>query len=125
MCLGFSARFANTQHMRVDIADRDMRALTGTVKAAKRHIARPARHINMGKGPVVARRVYLIDHCLLPGAMQPARQKIIHQVIAARHPLEDVMDELLLFAFRDLAEAEIDGRVWGGGCFGFAHVGGP
>ena len=102
-----------------------MSAFSGAIKAAKRHIARAACHIDMGKGPVIARRVHLIDHRLLPGAMQPARQQIIQQVIAARHPLEDVVDELLLLAFGHLTEAEINARVGGGRCLGFVHDGGP
>ena len=53
------------------------------------------------------RRIDRGDQRVLPGAMQPGRHQVVHQVVAPRHLVEHVVDQRLLVAERHLAEAEM------------------
>ena len=47
------------------------------------------------------------DQRILPGAVQPARHEIVHQVVAARHAVKNVVDQRLLVLERHAPEAEM------------------
>ena len=47
------------------------------------------------------------DQRVLPGAVQPARHQVVHQVVAPRDRVEHVVDQRLLVVERHLAEAEM------------------
>ena len=53
------------------------------------------------------RRIDRGDQRVLPGAVQPGRHQVVHQVVALRHLVEDVVDQRLLLAERHLAKAEM------------------
>jgi hypothetical protein len=46
---------------------------------------------------------------ILPGPMQPERHQIVHQVVAPRHTMEDVIDQRLFFPKRHLLRAKMSG----------------
>jgi hypothetical protein len=47
------------------------------------------------------------DERVLPGAVQPARHEIVHQVVAVRHAAKHIVDARLLVLERQALEAEI------------------
>ena len=80
---------------RRDHAERDVAGAAGDVE--QRETARLA----------ALRRIDRRDQRVLPGAMQPARHQVVHQVVAPRHAVEHVVDQRLLVAERHLPEAEM------------------
>jgi hypothetical protein len=55
-------------------------------------------------GAAAARRVEHRHHRVLPEAMEPAGHEIVHQIVAVRDLLEDLIDHALLVG-------EIDGPI--------------
>jgi hypothetical protein len=49
------------------------------------------------------------DQRVFPGAMQPERHQVVHQIVAARDAAEYVVDQRLLVRERHLARAERGG----------------
>ena len=47
------------------------------------------------------------DQRVLPGPVQPARHQVVHQVVAPRDAVKDVVDQRLLVGKRAPAEAEM------------------
>jgi hypothetical protein len=59
------------------------------------------------------RRIDRGDQRVLPGAMQPERHQVVHQVVAPRHAAKYVVDQRLLVAKRHLPGAEVSGVCHG------------
>ena len=74
---------------------------------AEGDVAGAARDIEQGERPVALRRVERGDQRILPGAVQPAGHQVVHQVVAARDLVENVVDQPLLFGERHLLVAEM------------------
>ena len=47
------------------------------------------------------------DEHILPGPVQPARHQVVHEVVAPRDAVKDVVDPRLLVPKRDLLESEM------------------
>ena len=101
---------ADREHIGVDVADRRaaFRAAGLTMRMAMSPV--PPATSTSANGPVL-RRVDSGDQRILPGAMQPERHQVVHQIVAARDAAEDVVDQRLLVRKRHLARAEI-GLLW-------------
>ena len=52
------------------------------------------------------RRLERGDQRILPGAVQPARHEVVHQIVALRHLAKHIVDQRLLLAERHPLEAE-------------------
>src|SRR4051794_18472766 len=103
-------------HADVHIADENVRPYTACRCAfgkAECDVSRTASDIqNVPAGL----RVEPIHHRILPQAMDPPAHQIIHQVVPRCYGREDVADQAVLLAFRNIPEAERHG------CFrGIAH----
>ena len=72
---------------RVDDAKGDVAGAAGQVEQRKRPRA--------GLGPILG-RIDRDDERVLPGAVQPARHQVVHQVVAVRHAAKNVVDQRLL-----------------------------
>ena len=82
-------------------------------RSAERMSPVPPATSSSAKSRSPSRRVDRGDQRVLPGAMQPARHQVVHQVVAPCHRVEDVVDQRLLVVERHLAEAEMGvGRAW-------------
>ena len=78
------------------------------VHHAQGDVAGAAGDIEQGEGsPSLFGGLTAVTSDVLPGAMQPARHQVVHQVVAARDRMEHVVDQPLLVGKRHLPEAEM------------------
>ena len=82
---------------------------------AKRHVAGAAGEIEQRERPLALGRMHRRDQRVLPGAVQPARHQVVHQVVAAGDRMKHVVDHALLVGERHGFFAEM------GVLFGLAH----
>src|SRR5208282_4161920 len=73
---------------------------------AKGDVAGAAGDIEMVKGRP-PRRMRLAHQYILPYAMEAAGHEVVHHVVTMRDLVEDVVDQSLLFAERNLRIAEM------------------
>jgi hypothetical protein len=66
-----------------------------------------ARHIEKAEVAVAFRRVDCINQRVLPGPVQAGRHQVVHQVIAARDRVENIVHQTLFFLDRHSPEAKI------------------
>ena len=67
------------------------------IEDAEGHVAGAAGHVEMAERPV-AGRAQGRDERVLPEAVEPGGHEVVHQVVAARHRAEDLVDLALLLA---------------------------
>src|SRR5690606_14626920 len=101
----FCAPASLGQHGRIDIRHRDVRLAPACPDDAEGDVARSAGHVEHPPGPASG-RIEPGDHRILPQAMHAARHQVVHQVVAAGHAVEDLVDHRLLVTGTDPAEAE-------------------
>src|SRR3569832_133815 len=106
-----SAFAPDTQHVGIDVAHRRLEAASGGIGGAESDVAGAAGNGEQCEWRVGARRVQRIDQKALPNAMQARRHQVVHQVVALRHAVKDVIDQRLLVAQGDVPEAEMRGLV--------------
>ena len=104
---------ADAKHVGIDVADGDAHVRPAGLHHAEGDVAGAAGEIEQGEVPVALRRIDRGDQRVLPGAMQPARHQVVHQVVAARNRMEHVVDHALLVGQGHGAFAEM-GLVLGG-----------
>jgi hypothetical protein len=102
----FGALAADREHVGIDIAHRRPRLLAAGFDGAQRHVAGAAGDVEQRERPGFG-RINRGDQHALPGPMQAKRHQIVHQVVARRHAVEDVVDQRLLVRKRHLARAEM------------------
>ena len=95
------------QHVGIDVERGRLRAGAAGLHDAHGDIAGAAGDVEQMEGAIALRRVDGGDQNVLPGAMQPARHQVVHQVVAARDLVEYVVDQPLLVGEGHLAEAEM------------------
>src|SRR6202162_1263841 len=112
---------ADLQHVRARIEDGRARARAAGLDDPKRDVAGAARHVEQPERLGLPRRVYRSDERILPGAVQPTRHQVVHEIVAPRHLAEHVVHELRLVGERHIAETEIGLAI----CGIFAHAMAP
>ena len=98
---------ADGEHVGIDVADGDARARAAGFHHAERHVAGAAGEIEQGEGLLSFGRIDRGHQCILPGAVQPARHQVVHQVVAACHRMEHVVHQPLLVGQRHGLFAEM------------------
>src|SRR5690606_15074409 len=89
---------ANAEHRAVDIEYRHMGIEVRGFDDAEGDIACSACHIERFETGTLRWRKP-INHRSLPGAVKARRHQIVHEIVAVRYAMEDVVDEILLLAF--------------------------
>jgi hypothetical protein len=102
--LGVGALAPDAEHVGIDVGDGRARAGPAGRDRAERDIPGAARDVEQCELSVRFRRIDRCDQRVLPGAMQPGRHQVVHQVVALRHLVEHVVDQRLLLAERHLAK---------------------
>jgi hypothetical protein len=98
------------QHSAVDVEHRDLDGGPAAVEHPEGDVAGAARDIEVAEGPRLRGRQHGHQR-LLPGAVQPGRHEVVHEVVAARDGAEHLVDPPLLVAQRHAVEAEMRGVV--------------
>ena len=89
---------ADFKHIGIDVADDGLKARAGRLGGAERDVAGAAGDVEQRKRRIAARRIERVDHQVFPDPMQAARHQVVHQVVALRHAVEDVVHQRLLVA---------------------------
>ena len=97
----------DAEHVGIDVRDGRARAAAARRDGAERDVAGAARDVEQREIPLDSGRIDRRDQRVLPGAMQPGRHQVVHQVVAPRHLVEHVVDQRLLVAERHVAKAEM------------------
>ena len=99
------------EHLGIDVDDGRARARAARRRPPGRRCRRcrrPHRAARTGRARSRRRRLSgRVDQRVLPGAVQPARHQVVHQVVAARDAVEHVVDQRLLVVERHVPEAEM------------------
>ena len=96
------ARFADFEHVGVDVGDGHMRAAP---REAEGDVAGAAGHVeDVFAGP----RLYPGDEAVLPQPVHSARHEVVHHIVAARDGAEDRTDASRLLFGRHQRIAEVD-----------------
>ena len=94
------------KHVGADVADRYAGVGPARLGDAEGDVAGAAGDIDDSIA-AAAGRIEHRHHRVLPEAMEPAGHEIVHQVVAARDPLEDLVDHALLVGEIDGPKAEM------------------
>ena len=97
----------DVEHLGIDVADGDAHARAAGFHHAEGDVAGAAGQIEQGKALVGTRRIDRRHQRILPGAVQAGRHQVVHQVIAAGHRMEHVIDQRLLVGKRHRLFAEM------------------
>ena len=89
------AALPDIEHFAADITDGRAAAFPASFDDAHRDITSTARNVDMPKCPVRFRRPHLRDQIIFPEPVQATRHQIIHQVVAAGHAGEDLINQPL------------------------------
>src|SRR5690606_18156920 len=112
------------EHFGADITDN--RAETGAAGHSRlqRNVGGTACDIDQLEGRRAFWRIETNDQVILPEAVQAPGHEIVHEVVALGDAAEDLVDEPLPLALRDLAKAErgFASRMWVLGAAHGAHT---
>jgi len=102
------SRTADLEHVGVDVEHRHARGRAARAHDAEGDVAGAAGHVEMVEGKPLW-RVQHRHEAILPQPVQTDGHQVVHEVVARRDLVEDVVDAVLLLVETDVLEAEVGG----------------